>query len=66
MSATLQKQFTDDLIYCICPEGTSGETMIACDRCGDWYHTDCVRLTQEEVQRYSTMNLEYTCPLCEV
>ena len=34
----------DDQIYCICKKEWKGELMIECDRCGKWYHPQCINV----------------------
>jgi MinD superfamily P-loop ATPase len=36
------------IIHNILPH--TGEFMIRCDECKEWYHGDCVRTTQEEAK----------------
>ena len=33
------------LVYCYCRLLDNGETMICCDRCEDWYYSQCVRVS---------------------
>merc|ERR1719273_1338195 len=37
--------------------------MIGCDHCDEWYHTQCLSLTKDEVKRLSNEN--WSCPNCE-
>ncbi|CAI5757797.1 unnamed protein product [Candida verbasci] len=41
--------------YCICREPESG-TMVACDRCLEWYHVGCVNAVANSEN--------YVCPIC--
>ncbi|PNF24443.1 CXXC-type zinc finger protein 1 [Cryptotermes secundus] len=44
--ATLLKQ--DGQAYCICRSSDSSRFMIGCDNCEEWYHGDCIRITEKE------------------
>mmetsp|Transcript_3707 Transcript_3707/g.5863 ORF Transcript_3707/g.5863 Transcript_3707/m.5863 type:complete len:180 (+) Transcript_3707:3224-3763(+) len=47
--------------YCICNDTyQDGDFMIQCDDCDDWYHGECVGITEEEAENIS----QYTCDLC--
>ena len=46
-----------ETVYCV-----GGRFMIQCDLCYEWYHGDCVNVTQEEASDINT----YYCPLCRV
>eukprot|EP00298_Acanthocystis_sp_HF-20_P008845 c17935_g1_i1.p1 GENE.c17935_g1_i1~~c17935_g1_i1.p1 ORF type:complete len:619 (+),score=215.92 c17935_g1_i1:799-2655(+) len=49
-------------LYCICRKPYNPRAfMIGCDRCDDWFHGKCVKLTA-----LAARSLErYVCPLCE-
>jgi len=50
-----------DKLYCICRRPYSeNDFMIACDECEEWYHGDCVGLTQQQSEKLS----EWLCPSC--
>ena len=49
-------------VYCICRE-EERPGMIGCDYCDEWYHTQCLSLTKEEVKRLANEN--WSCPNCE-
>ena len=36
--------------------------MVGCDQCNDWFHGDCVGLTEEAASELE----EYICPRCEI
>ncbi|XP_010545786.1 PREDICTED: lysine-specific demethylase 5C isoform X2 [Tarenaya hassleriana] len=44
------------MLHCICRKPYDSRSMIACDQCGEWYHTYCVKLQS----RPKT----YECPAC--
>lgn len=45
------------MLYCICRKPYDQRPMIACDRCDEWYHFDCVKL--------SSVPRVYICPACD-
>ncbi|CAL8077921.1 unnamed protein product [Orchesella dallaii] len=47
-------------IYCICRSSDSTRFMIACDACEEWYHGDCVNITQSEANNIH----HYYCQWC--
>ena len=49
-------------VYCICRE-PERPGMIGCDYCDEWYHTQCLSLTKEEVKRLA--NEDWSCPNCD-
>ena len=49
-------------VYCICRE-EERPGMIGCDNCDEWYHTQCLSLSKDEVKRLSNEN--WSCPNCE-
>lgn len=46
--------------YCICRKGETGEWMIACDHCDEWFHGSCVNLTESMAQ----LLIKYVCSRC--
>ena len=51
-----------ETVYCVGKQPHGGRFMIQCDLCYEWYHGDCVNVTQEEASDINT----YYCPLCGV
>ncbi|GAB2224615.1 hypothetical protein Droror1_Dr00005377 [Drosera rotundifolia] len=45
------------MLYCICRKPYDQRAMIACDKCDEWYHFDCINLV--------TVPKVYICPACE-
>ncbi|XP_049378472.1 uncharacterized protein LOC125843295 [Solanum stenotomum] len=44
------------MLYCICRRPYDQRPMIACDKCDEWYHFDCIKL--------SSLPKIYICPAC--
>ncbi|GAA5919910.1 hypothetical protein JCM6882_005488 [Rhodosporidiobolus microsporus] len=52
----------DDRLYCICKELYNPERMmIACDKCEEWYHVDCVGIAEDAVELVDL----FICPKCQ-
>lgn len=49
-------------VYCTCRKPDSGELMVGCDGCDDWFHFACVRVDP----KFSTLISSYYCPYCEL
>lgn len=51
----------DDKLYCVCKTGYDEDrVMIACDKCDEWYHTQCVNMPDLEIDLVD----QFTCPPC--
>ena len=50
--------------YCFCGEPWRGGYMVGCDECGEWFHGECVNLSEEEESHYSQEGVSYSCPGC--
>ncbi|EMD41831.1 hypothetical protein CERSUDRAFT_110395 [Gelatoporia subvermispora B] len=51
----------DDKLYCVCKTNYDEDrVMIACDRCDEWYHTQCVNMPDLEVDLVD----QFICPPC--
>lgn len=55
---TLLKQ--DGQAYCICRSSDSSRFMIACDACEEWYHGDCIKISEKEAKLIK----QYFCVRC--
>uniref|UniRef100_T1IQM7 CXXC-type zinc finger protein 1 n=1 Tax=Strigamia maritima TaxID=126957 RepID=T1IQM7_STRMM len=47
-------------VYCICRSSDTSRFMICCDKCNEWYHGDCVDITESQAADIS----QYFCELC--
>uniref|UniRef100_A0A6P4FCS2 CXXC-type zinc finger protein 1 n=1 Tax=Drosophila rhopaloa TaxID=1041015 RepID=A0A6P4FCS2_DRORH len=57
--ATILKQ--EDQAYCICRTSDSDRFMIGCDGCEEWYHGDCIGITEKEAKHIK----QYYCRRCK-
>ncbi|TDG41003.1 hypothetical protein AWZ03_012571 [Drosophila navojoa] len=57
--ATILKQ--DDQAYCICRTSDCSRFMIGCDGCEEWYHGDCIGITEKEAKHIK----QYYCQRCK-
>ncbi|XP_053388273.1 uncharacterized protein LOC128551439 [Mercenaria mercenaria] len=48
-------------VYCICNGPDSGQFMVQCDICDEWFHGECVNITEEELGDTD----DYICPNCD-
>ncbi|KAI0094661.1 hypothetical protein BDY19DRAFT_34933 [Irpex rosettiformis] len=56
-----EEPVVDDKLYCICKtKYDEDRVMIACDRCDEWYHTQCVNMPDLEVDLVD----QFICPIC--
>ncbi|GAA5879901.1 hypothetical protein JCM8547_005314 [Rhodosporidiobolus lusitaniae] len=52
----------DDRLYCVCRKLYDPERMmIACDKCEEWYHVDCVGIAEDAVELVDL----FICPNCQ-
>lgn len=52
---------TQDVAYCICRTSDSSRFMICCDACEEWYHGDCINITEKEAKHIK----QYFCIACK-
>jgi COMPASS component SPP1 len=48
-------------LYCICRRPDSGELMILCDGCEEWFHFKCMRINK----LYSNLVAKFYCKFCK-
>lgn len=60
-----ESEVEEERLWCICQKPSTGQFMIMCDECYDWYHGDCVGLTREEAKALKKNEDRYVCPFCK-
>lgn len=50
----------EELLYCICRTKDTNRFMIGCDSCNEWYHGDCISITEE----YAKNIKQFFCLMC--
>ncbi|KAJ8409035.1 hypothetical protein AAFF_G00240560 [Aldrovandia affinis] len=51
-------------LYCICQQKHNNRFMICCDRCEEWFHGDCVGITEARGRLLERNGEDYVCPNC--
>jgi len=52
---------SSDAVYCVCRgPHQEGQFMIQCDFCEEWYHGECIGITEQDAEGID----EYECSLC--
>eukprot|EP01132_Coremiostelium_polycephalum_P005543 gene5543-6902_t len=52
----------DERLYCICKRKYDSKTfMIACDKCDEWYHGECVNISEKDAKKIKS----YVCIKCK-
>uniref|UniRef100_A0A8C9S520 Death-inducer obliterator 1-like n=1 Tax=Scleropages formosus TaxID=113540 RepID=A0A8C9S520_SCLFO len=57
-------QSDPNAVYCICQQKRNKRFMICCDRCEEWYHGDCVAVTEAHGRMLEKNGKDYICPSC--
>uniref|UniRef100_A0A3P9QHJ5 Death inducer-obliterator 1 n=1 Tax=Poecilia reticulata TaxID=8081 RepID=A0A3P9QHJ5_POERE len=69
-SSTSSDEESDDggydpnALYCICRQKHNKRFMICCDRCEEWFHGDCVGITEARGRLMERNGEDYICPNC--
>ncbi|XP_052081122.1 uncharacterized protein LOC127719138 [Mytilus californianus] len=48
--------------YCVCRGPDTGETMVQCDNCREWFHLTCIGMSIQEANEIDP----YICPNCQL
>eukprot|EP00210_Caulerpa_lentillifera_P004919 g4694.t1 len=60
-------EFTPDqvTVYCVCElPHNPDRSMIGCDQCKDWFHPECIGLTESEQVELESESSTFLCPSC--
>lgn len=50
----------EEMVYCICRTSDTSRFMIGCDNCNEWYHGDCISITES----YAKNIVKFFCLIC--
>ncbi|XP_040014714.1 death-inducer obliterator 1-like isoform X2 [Xiphias gladius] len=56
--------YDPNALYCICRQRHNKRFMICCDRCEEWFHGDCVGITEARGRLMERNGEDYICPNC--
>ncbi|KAI3357554.1 hypothetical protein L3Q82_015971, partial [Scortum barcoo] len=56
--------YNSNALYCICQQKHNERFMICCDSCQDWFHGNCVGISQTQGRQMERKGQEYICPRC--
>ncbi|XP_034724216.1 death-inducer obliterator 1-like isoform X3 [Etheostoma cragini] len=56
--------YDPNALYCICRQKHNKRFMICCDRCEEWFHGDCVGITEARGRLMERNGEDYICPNC--
>ncbi len=59
-----QKDNEEQPVYCVCRKPYEDEDMIGCDDCNEYYHIECIGMSQQEFQYFVDRDDEYFCKSC--
>ena len=61
----LSKKKKSSDVWCICRKPHGGRFMICCDKCNEWFHGSCVKVSLAEGKLMAKSGAEYICPKCK-
>ena len=44
----------------------SPRNYVCCDDCNDWFHYECVSLSEDQINQFKEVGSKYQCPKCVV
>nr|XP_032819408.1 CXXC-type zinc finger protein 1 isoform X2 [Petromyzon marinus] len=51
---------TEPAVYCVCRKPDTNRFMIGCDKCNEWFHGDCIDITQKIAKAIK----QWYCDMC--
>jgi hypothetical protein len=51
----------EEPVFCICRKPDNGRPMVCCDVCDEWFHCDCVKISDKIAMRLD----RFVCPMCK-
>ncbi|XP_044926481.1 death-inducer obliterator 1 isoform X3 [Mustela putorius furo] len=58
--------YEPNALYCICRQPHNNRFMICCDRCEEWFHGDCVGISEARGRLLERNGEDYICPNCTI
>lgn len=58
--------YDPNTLYCICRKPHNNRFMICCDRCEEWFHGDCVGISEARGRLLERNGEDYICPNCTI
>ncbi|XP_009669103.2 death-inducer obliterator 1 isoform X2 [Struthio camelus] len=58
--------YDPNTLYCICRQPHNNRFMICCDRCEEWFHGDCVGISEARGRLLERNGEDYICPNCTI
>lgn len=58
--------YDPNALYCICRQPHNNRFMICCDRCEEWFHGDCVGISEGRGRLLEKDGEDYICPNCTI
>ncbi|XP_054835335.1 death-inducer obliterator 1 isoform X2 [Eublepharis macularius] len=65
-SKTDSEIYDPSTLYCICQQPHNNRFMICCDRCEEWFHGDCVGISEARGRLLERNGEDYICPNCTI
>ncbi|XP_016848956.1 death-inducer obliterator 1 isoform X2 [Anolis carolinensis] len=58
--------YDPNTLYCICQQPHNNRFMICCDRCEEWFHGNCVGISEARGRLLERNGEDYICPNCTI